>query len=95
MLAVVDRIVVIAVIAIGMTMVIITGGIDLSVGSLIAFAAVISTLVMKMMGGIHAGWHVVLVGFIVGIVVYKSDGYNRRLDSSQIQSRTPLLPLWR
>ena len=69
MLAVVDRIVVIAVIAIGMTMVIITGGIDLSVGSLIAFAAVISTLVMKMMGGIHAGWHVVLVGFIVGIVV--------------------------
>ncbi len=69
MLAVVDRIVVIAVIAIGMTMVIITGGIDLSVGSLIALAAVISTLVMKRMGGIHAGWHVVLIGFIVGIAV--------------------------
>ena len=69
MLAVVDRIVVIAVIAIGMTMVIITGGIDLSVGSLIALAAVISTLVMKKMGGIHAGWHVVLIGFIVGIIV--------------------------
>lgn len=69
MLAVVDRIVVIAVIAIGMTMVIITGGIDLSVGSLIALAAVISTLVMKLLGGIHAGWHVVLIGFIVGIVI--------------------------
>ena len=69
MLAVVDRIVVIAVIAIGMTMVIITGGIDLSVGSLIALAAVISTLVMKNMGGIKAGWHVVLVGFIVGIAI--------------------------
>ncbi len=68
-LAVVDRIVVIAVIAIGMTMVIITGGIDLSVGSLIALAAVISTLVMKYLGGIHAEWYVVVIGFIVGIIV--------------------------
>ena len=51
LLAIVDRIVVIAVIAIGMTMVIITGGIDLSVGSLIALSAVIATLVMKQLGG--------------------------------------------
>ena len=40
LLAIVDRIVVIAVIAIGMSMVIITGGIDLSVGSLIALSAI-------------------------------------------------------
>ena len=67
-LAIVDRIVVIAVIAIGMTMVIITGGIDLSVGSLIALSAVISTLIMKKMGGLDAGPMVVVIGFIVGTV---------------------------
>jgi len=66
LLAIVDRIVVIAVIAIGMTMVIITAGIDLSVGSLIALAAVISTLVMKKMGGLEASGSAVLVGFLVG-----------------------------
>jgi ribose transport system permease protein len=62
----VDRIVVIAVIAIGMTMVIITAGIDLSVGSLIALSAVVSTLLMKKMGGLQAPGWVVLVGFLVG-----------------------------
>ena len=41
LLAIVDRIVVIAVIAVGMTMVIITGGIDLSVGSVIAISTVV------------------------------------------------------
>jgi len=66
LLAIVDRIVVIAVIAIGMTMVIITAGIDLSVGSLIALSAVISTLLMKKMGGLQAPGWVVLVGFLVG-----------------------------
>jgi ribose transport system permease protein len=68
LVAIVDRIVVIAVIAIGMTMVIITGGIDLSVGSLIAVSAVISTIIMKMMGGLEASSWAVLVGFIVGIL---------------------------
>jgi len=65
LLAVVDRIVVIAVIAIGMTLVILTGGIDLSVGSLLALSAVIATLVMKAMGGLEAGWEVVLSGFVI------------------------------
>ena len=68
LLAIVDRIVVIALIAIGMTMVIITAGIDLSVGSLIALAAVISTLLMKRMGGLEASGWVVLVGFLVGML---------------------------
>jgi ribose transport system permease protein len=68
LLAIVDRIVVIAVIAIGMTMVIITAGIDLSVGSLIALAAVISTLIMKKMGGLQASGWAVLVGFLTGIL---------------------------
>ncbi len=68
LLAVVDRIVVIAVIAIGMTMVIITAGIDLSVGSLIALSAVIGTVVMKQLGGLEAGDSVVVVGFAAGIL---------------------------
>lgn len=67
LLAIVDRIVVIAVIAIGMTMVIIAGGIDLSVGSLIAVSAVIGTLVMKKLGGLDAPPWVVAVGFAAGI----------------------------
>jgi ribose transport system permease protein len=68
LLAIVDRIVVIALIAIGMTMVIITAGIDLSVGSLIALSAVIGTLLMKKMGGLQAPEWVVLVGFLAGIL---------------------------
>ncbi len=68
LLAVVDRTVVIAVIAIGMSMVIITGGIDLSVGSLIALSAVISTLLMKKMGGLEAPAWVVAVCFLVGVL---------------------------
>ena len=68
LLAIVDRIVVIAVMAIGMTMVIITGGIDLSVGSLTALSAVIGTLLMKQLGGLQASGWVVLVGFMAGIL---------------------------
>lgn len=64
LLAIVDRIVVIAVMAIGMTLVILTGGIDLSVGSLVALSAVIATLVMKMMGGLEAGGGAVWTGFL-------------------------------
>jgi ribose transport system permease protein len=68
LLAIVDRIVVIAVIAIGMTMVITTAGIDLSVGSLIALSAVIGTLIMKKLGGLEASGWVVLVGFLGGVI---------------------------
>ena len=46
-----NQIVVIAILAIGMTLVIITGGIDLSVGSLIALAAVSSTLLISRLAG--------------------------------------------
>jgi ribose transport system permease protein len=66
MLAIVDRIVVIAVIAVGMTMVIITAGIDLSVGSLIALSAVTSALVMKQLGGETAAGWAVAAGFLAG-----------------------------
>ena len=67
LVAIADRIVVIAVIAIGMTMVIITGGIDLSVGSLVALSAVVSTVFIRdFVGGTGAsGWGTAL-GCLVG-----------------------------
>lgn len=68
LVAIVDRIVVIAVIAIGMTLVILTGGIDLSVGSLLALSAVVSTLIMKWLGGLEAPVWVVWLGFLGGIL---------------------------
>lgn len=49
-----NQIAVIAIIAIGMTMVIITGGIDLSVGSLIALAAVVAAGLVGRLGGEEA-----------------------------------------
>ncbi len=54
LLGVANRIVVIAVIAVGMTMVIITGGIDLSVGSLLALSAVLTARLIAIAGGIEA-----------------------------------------
>lgn len=55
LLNIANQIAVIAIMAIGMTMVIITGGIDLSVGSLAALAAVISTrLIRDQCGGVDA-----------------------------------------
>lgn len=65
LLAIVDRIVVIAVIAIGMTLVILTGGIDLSVGSLLALSAVLGALFMRAMGGPEASSAVVWAGFFL------------------------------
>ena len=46
-----DQTAVIAIIAVGMTMVIITGGIDLSVGSLLALSAVLTAWLIQLAGG--------------------------------------------
>ena len=51
LLNITNQIAVIAIVAIGMTMVIITGGIDLSVGSLIALSAVSSTWIIRNAAG--------------------------------------------
>jgi ribose transport system permease protein len=82
LLNVANQIVVIAIIAIGMTMVIITGGIDLSVGSLIALAAVSATLLIRGAGGAEAASPLAmflcclggiavcgLVGFFSGVMI--------------------------
>jgi ribose transport system permease protein len=56
LLNIANQIAVIAIIAIGMTMVIITGGIDLSVGSLIALSAVLAArFIRDFAGGVDAG----------------------------------------
>lgn len=51
LLGVANQTAIYAIIAIGMTMVIITAGIDLSVGSLVALSAVTSTLMLRDIGG--------------------------------------------
>ena len=78
-----NQIVVIAIIAVGMTMVIITAGIDLSVGSLIALSAVVAAWIIREMGGADASFAVMmfasvaaifmagLVGFASGITITK------------------------
>jgi len=55
LLNVINNATVIAMIGIGMTMIIITGGIDLSVGSLVALAAVVATMMIRdLAGGVTA-----------------------------------------
>lgn len=50
-----SQVVVIALLAAGMTLVIVTGGIDLSVGSLVALSAVVTALTIRAAGGVAAG----------------------------------------
>ena len=53
---------ILAVLGVGMTFVIITGGIDLSVGSVLVFSGVVASKVMVAAGG--EGWGVALVGLL-------------------------------
>jgi len=70
-----DQITVIAVIAIGMTLVIITGGIDLSVGSLIALSAVTCCLLIQDHGGgIAAGSGAMVACSLAGIGIAAATG---------------------
>ena len=56
------------VLGVGSTFVIITAGIDLSVGSVLVFSGVIAAKVMSAMGGTGAGIGAVLLGFLVAIL---------------------------
>ncbi len=58
-----NQIVVIATIAIGMTMIIITGGIELSVGSQIAFASCLAAWLIKNWGGAYEAETGAMVGY--------------------------------
>ena len=69
LLNIANQIAVIAIMAIGMTMVIITGGIDLSVGSLLAFSAVLSArLIRDFAGGTQAGLGGLVLSCLVAIL---------------------------
>ncbi|MDB5348795.1 MAG: sugar-transporting ATPase [Planctomycetota bacterium] len=69
LLNIANQIAVIAIIAIGMTMVIITGGIDLSVGSLIALSAVVtSRLIRDLAGGDAATTSGMILASVCGIL---------------------------
>jgi ribose transport system permease protein len=57
---------VLLVVATGLTYVIITAGIDLSVGSVLVFASVVSARAMNAVGGDN--WGVIVVGLIVGML---------------------------
>ncbi len=70
-----NRIAVIAIIAIGMTMVIITAGIDLSVGSLIALGSVCAALLVQRFGGAEsAGTTALVLCSLGGIAVCAAAG---------------------
>jgi inositol transport system permease protein len=65
------------IIAVGMTFVILTAGVDLAVGSLLAFAGMSGALVMKALGADSLGWLVALatataVGTLVGYLQGKT-----------------------
>lgn len=57
---------ILAVLGVGMTFVIVTGGIDLSVGSVLVFSGVVADKAMAGMGG--QGWGASFVGLIVALV---------------------------
>ena len=64
-----------AIIAIGMTMVIITAGIDLSVGSLVALASVSSAIFIRdYCGGTEASLFMVVAGVLLGVGVCAAAG---------------------
>lgn len=57
---------ILAVLAVGMTFVIITAGIDLSIGSVLVFSGVVSAITMRELGG--EGWGVAIIGIVVAIL---------------------------
>jgi len=70
LLNITNQIAVIAIVAVGMTMVIIAGGIDLSVGSLIALGAVLCTLFIREWGGgLQAGPIAMVLAALAAIAV--------------------------
>jgi ribose transport system permease protein len=69
LLNIANQISIIAILAIGMTFVIITGGIDLSVGSLIAFSAVLATWMMREWGGATEASTLVMILCCLGAIL--------------------------
>ncbi|MEM7013762.1 MAG: ABC transporter permease, partial [Verrucomicrobiota bacterium] len=68
------QVAIIAVIAIGMTFVIITAGIDLSVGSLIALSAVVAAWFVREFGGVEASGFGVAAAWAIAILICAAIG---------------------
>jgi ribose/xylose/arabinose/galactoside ABC-type transport system permease subunit len=63
------------VLSVGMTLVILTGGIDLSVGSLIAFGGVLCALVVRLGAGMAGSvWGWIVIGWIVALAAGLASG---------------------
>jgi ribose transport system permease protein len=76
LLNIASQIAVIAILAIGMTLVIIAGGIDLSVGSLLALSAVVTTLIIRdAFGGENASSMQMMFAALGGIGVCAASGW--------------------
>jgi ribose transport system permease protein len=76
LLNIASQIAVIAILAIGMTLVIIAGGIDLSVGSLLALSAVVTTLIIRdAFGGEEASSMQMMLAALGGIGVCAASGW--------------------
>jgi len=56
------------VLGIGMTYVIITAGIDLSVGSVLIFSGVVAAKVMGALGSSTAGWEIIAAGLVTSVI---------------------------
>ena len=63
---VIQNVSILAVLGIGMTFVIITSGIDLSIGSVLVFSGVVAAKAMQAMGG--DGWGIAIIGIVLSVV---------------------------
>ncbi len=74
LLGVANQTAIYAIIAVGMTMVIITAGIDLSVGSLVALSSVTTAVLIRDGGGTTCGLPIMLLACLAGILVCAAAG---------------------
>jgi ribose transport system permease protein len=58
---------ILAILGVGMTFVIVTSGIDLSIGSVMVFSGVVAAKVMQAIGG--DGWGTALIGIVVSVLI--------------------------
>ena len=94
LLNIANQIVVVAVIALGMTMVIITGGIDLSVGSVIALSAVVTGLLIEQyLGAEKAGAGAMVLAAVGGLACAAAIGLINGLLVTRLELRPFIVTL--
>jgi ribose transport system permease protein len=67
MLSLLTSTAVLLILAVGQTFVLVTAGVDLSVGSVLVFSGVVAAQVMVAFGGAHASWGGTILGIVVGL----------------------------